>query len=568
MMATAHRTCRAAPFVLALLLLIGLCVHPSSAIAQTSLPPARLYSFGEAEITQAWLPRRDANRTMPYRIEGIIALPEGAGPFPVVFIFHAAHGGCPIDASIPDSTRETWPCPSAAEQRNDVGLTYLVSALAARGYVAVAPNLNAVYASAFGAFGPEVRRYPDVFEAHLNGLIRANREDTDALDVSLVGKLDLARIGMVGHGHGSLLAMQSARARTDRGSRSDAAEGNGPLIGTLLVAPLYSLEGDADIPLSVILPSCDGIATDLNGQGYYEDARLDKSREHFAASVYLVGANHNAFNEVVKDDDAEALTISSGCQSDSARAAREGQRGFLAQYAPDFFDVALGNDEAASQAGLNPNAGAPFQLYGQLVQTALAVPGVQRSIIIQPRMRDDLGYNGFGGYATTSGPAEVEFCEYRRLCGRWPLSPGNPSQARFAWTTTVSAQWEMPLDDEGVDVSQYDALHLRAALDPSDYLNAHRKRQSLRLTLTDMSGRSASVTVDDTSPALAYPPGGLNLRAWGWAGHAFLNSVRVPILSFRGIDLVRVRSLTLSPSGDLSGSLFVADVEFIRPAAQ
>jgi hypothetical protein len=441
--------------------------------------------------------------------------------------------------------------------------------MAARGYVAVVPNLNAVYASAYGSFGPELRRYPDVLEAHLNGLIRANREDTDALDVSLVGKLDLSRIGMISHGHGSLLAMQSARSRNERArSRSDDNEGNAPLIGILLVAPLYSLEGDADVPLSVILPSCDGVAPDLNGQGYYEDARLDKGREHFAASVYLVGANHDGFNEVVKTDDAESLSQSSGCKTEDARAAREAQRDFLAQYAPDFFDVAMGNDESANEAGLNPASGAPHQLYGQVVQTALAVPGVQRSIVIQPRTRDDLGYNGFGGYSTVGGPAFVEFCEYRQPCGRWPLLPGNPSQARFAWTTPLSAQWEMPLDDKGVDVSQYDALHLRAALDPSDYLNAHRKRQALRLTLTDVNGRSASVIVDDTSPALAYPPGGLNLRAWGWADHAFLNSVRVPILSFRGIDLARVRSLTLSPAGDLSGSLFVADVEFIRPAAQ
>ena len=94
-----------------------------------------------------------------------------------------------------------------------------------------------------------------------------------------MGKLDLSRIGMIGHGHGSLLAMQSARIRNERArSRNDDGEGNAPLIGVLLVAPLYSLEGDADVPLSVILPSCDGVAPDLNGQGYYEDARLDKGR--------------------------------------------------------------------------------------------------------------------------------------------------------------------------------------------------------------------------------------------------------------------------------------------------
>jgi hypothetical protein len=410
-----------------------------------------------------------------------------------------------------------------------------------------------------------LRRYPSVLEAHLNGLIRANAQDTGALDVSLKGKLNLARIGMIGHGHGSLLAMQSARARSDR--QSDG-EGNGPLIGALLVAPLYSLEGDADVPLGVILPSCDGIAPDLNGQGYYEDARLDKNRAHLAASVYLLGANHNAFNEVVRGDDAEALTIASGCKTAQAKATRGAQRDFLAQYAPSFFDAVLGDAGAARAAGLDATPGAATALYNQPVQTALAVPGNQRSIVLQPRTRDDLGYNGFGGYSTNSGPSSVEFCEYRKPCGRWPIQPGNPSQARFTWTTPLSAKWEMPLDDKGVNLSEYNAIHMRVALDPTDYLNAHRKRQSLRLTLTDVNGREASVIVDDSSPALAYPPGGLDLRTWGWAGHTFLSSVRVPVTAFRGIDPVRVQSLSLSPAGDMSGSLFIADVEFIRPAAQ
>jgi hypothetical protein len=95
-------------------------------------------------------------------------------------------------------------------------------------------------------------------------------------------------------------------------------------------------------------------------------------------------------------------------------------------------------------------------------------------------------------------------------------------------------------------------------------LNAHRKRVRLRLTLTDAIGREASVLVDDASPALAYPVGTVDLRAWGWAGHVFLASVRVPMGEFRGIDLGRATTLTLSPSGDLGGSLFIADVEFIR----
>ena len=82
------------------------------------------------------------------------------------------------------------------EKRYDDGLSYLAEALAARGYVAIAPNLNAVYAAAYGAVSPDLRRYPDVLDAHMQLLIAASRNITTPLGINLQGRLDLSRIGM------------------------------------------------------------------------------------------------------------------------------------------------------------------------------------------------------------------------------------------------------------------------------------------------------------------------------------------------------------------------------------
>lgn len=547
----------------------ALCALPASIVslprpagAQAPLPPALLYDFGMRQVDQDWLSRDDPARLMPYRAEGVIAVPPGPGPFPAIFVLHAALGGCPTDESAPEGPSERWPCAPQEQQRNDIGMTYLVRALAARGYVAVAPNLNAAYANAYGAFGPELRRFPSMFASLLQGLAAANAADTGAIDASVQGKLDLSRIGLVGHGHGALLAMQAARP-----DQVDAAAPQAlprPLIGALLVAPLYSIAGDVDAPLAVVLPSCDGIAPDLNGQGYYEDARLNPGRAGFAASIYLIGANHGFFNELVRTDDAAGLPIGAGCSRPEAKSARAAQRDFLAALAPDFFGAAGGDSEVAATLGLDPAVRPPTELYGQKVQIAAMAPWAERAVVVQPASGEDLGYNGFGGYSTVGGPASVEYCAARVPCGRWPIQPGNPSQARLAWTTPVSARWTLPLSEEGINAAEFVALHLRAAIDPTDYLNAHRKPIRLRLTLADAAGREASVLVDDASPALSYPIGSVDLRAWGWAGHAFLTSVRVPIRDFRGIDLGRVTSLELSPSGDLSGALIIADVEFLR----
>jgi len=538
--------------------------------AQPELPVHR-YSGGARIIEQTWLPRRDPARIMPYQVEGIVAVPKGDGPFPLVLIFHDAHGGCPADSTVADVMVERWPCQREEEQRNDAGLAYLTQALAARGYVAVAPNLNAVYAD-YGTVGPETQRYPEVLNAHLSLLSEANRKKSPAFDISLVGKLDLTRIGIVAHGHGALLAMQSARARQGR-PRSQPNPAGGPLSAVLLIAPLYSLEGDADVPIGIVLPSCDGATPDLSGQGYYEDARLARKRNHFAVSVYLIGANHNAFNEAARADDAEKLPPASGCHANDQRTLRltpRQQRRFLARYAPDFLDTAMSAPPAlhsapATRAGLNPAEPAPANLYGLPVRTALLLGTAGRSIVIQPRSRDDLGYNDLGGYTTNSGATHLGFCAYRQPCMRWAIQPGNPAQVRFSWNHPARARWLLPLGESTADLSEFGSLHLRIVPDPTDYLNAHRKPITVVLTLTDEANRSASIQLDGTNiPALAYPPGEPDKQAWGWVGHAYLSSVRVGLAEFGSVDLTQARSLEISIAGTHSGSLLVADIEFLR----
>jgi dienelactone hydrolase len=546
---------------------IALALWATPLRAQAPGTQTVIYNLGEATIDQTWLPRRDDSRRMPYRVEGVIAMPAGRGPFPLVLIFHGAHGGCPLDQTSSDVPTEKWPCKPEEEQRNDLGLSYLATALAARGYIALAPNLNAVYASAYRSVGAELRRYPDVLDAHLNALVAANADGEGTFGVSLQGKIDFERIGVIGYAHGSLLAMQSARARETRSRSRRIPEGSGQFSGVLLVAPLYSSSGDADVPLGVLLPECDGETPDLNGQGYYEDARMRRERTHFAASIYLTGANHNFFNDALTTDDAEALRTFPSCNNVKQRLTRAQQRLFLTLYAPDFFDAAMGAGELSVNAGLDLSAPAPDDVYASRVLTALSLPTDQRRIVIRPRIRDDLGYNEFGGFSQTRGASKLEFCEYRMPCARWPFQPGNPAGVRFVWNDPIMIGWEMPLDEGGADLSRFSMLHLRVVPDPTDALNTQRKPIAIRLTLTDANNRTATVILNASdTPALAHPVGRPDVGTWRWAGHAYLSSIRAPLSAFKGINLARVTTLDLSIASDSSGSLLVADIEFLSPA--
>ena len=63
-----------------------------------------------------------------------------------MLILHGTHPGCPeIDHGV-----DRWPCDPAVEQPNYRGFAYLVSELAAQGYVALSININAENTFGFG----------------------------------------------------------------------------------------------------------------------------------------------------------------------------------------------------------------------------------------------------------------------------------------------------------------------------------------------------------------------------------------------------------------------------------
>lgn len=71
---------------------------------------------------------------------GVSAGPTTGGPYPVALLLHGNHPTCPTDTG-----GGTWPYPTGTEQANHEGLAYLAEALAARGFVVIAPGINVQY---------------------------------------------------------------------------------------------------------------------------------------------------------------------------------------------------------------------------------------------------------------------------------------------------------------------------------------------------------------------------------------------------------------------------------------
>jgi hypothetical protein len=500
----------------------------------------------------------DRLRMMPVRLTGMIAAPPTGDNLPIAVVIHGSHGsGC----ASTDGMTEEWPCPDS-EKRHFEGFAYLLEALARQGYVALAINANPVYAMAYGETDTP-RRMPVLFDLYMAQLAAAGRGETADFGIDLKGRLDLGRVAVLGHSQGGAGVNTIMKSRAGRDTPEQINAGQGPIAAAILLAPSGSgdPEGRLTAPSAVILPACDRDIAGLDGQDYYERQRLKSDSGVPVVSVLLQRANHNRFNSALED---EQLANQTAACSPEALLAPEVQRSFLAEYAPRFFDDALGiNEDEAALLGLDGARPAPAALFGREVLTSLALPSAQR-------LRLPLDPAGAGGSATAIDcPREFTAEGGRReACRRLQISqPANPEELAVSWDGPGGV-YEVALPPDNRDLSGYRTLHLRAVIDPLSELNVQGKPQAFSLRLTDGSGATAVVPLAG-EPALAFPLGMAVVYANQpdrpvWDTNLLLGSIRAPLAKFAGVDLSDIRSVALVFDATDSGAIFVTDLELLR----
>ena len=554
----------------------------SATVPETTTPASQLptfveYNLGDTTITQERFPEDSRFREMPVRLNGIMAIPgEGDGPYPVVLIIHGTHPGCPED----ESGVDRWPCDPEVEQPNYRGFAYLVKALAAEGYVAIAPNFNAENSFGFGE--PTAgERFNQLVELHLGALAEAAAGGENDFGVDVNGRADMSRLAFFGHSRGGEAA--SWLTNSQGLAASDAAEtfGYGPVEGLLLLAPapIFTLPAGSRVPQVVILPACDGDVTNQDGQLFYEGARLDPGQEQWALSVWLEQANHNAFNEILGHD-MIVFTNRADCEE---LLAPEDQRQFLTDIALTFLTAIFSDDpqareEAMARLSMDPTAPAPDSLFGQPARVMSLAAAANRLPLLVPASAAELTTNLAGGSVTADGLTTF-FCEEGYFtpavrpgsepCKRANLTiPGNPAMMVVSWEE-AGGMLRFALPAEVEDLSRYTTISLRTAVDPMSPLNPSGNYQSFLVQLTDSTGATASVQTRPEEPALAFPPGHVEedeLFAEGlFTGRVPMTTIRLPLNKFEGVDLTQISEVALLFDQTPSGSLFMGDVELVKP---
>ena len=119
---------------------------------------------------------------------------------------------------------ETWPC-FRREQRNDLGLRHVVAALARRGLVALAPDLNGAFTGGWGE--PDDRnRWPRIVNRTLAEVAAEAAAGGGRFPLALQGRVNLRRLGFLGHSLSGFHSVRSGRRREDNRDPLKVAAGS------------------------------------------------------------------------------------------------------------------------------------------------------------------------------------------------------------------------------------------------------------------------------------------------------------------------------------------------------
>ena len=223
-------------------------------------------------------------------LNGLVWSPEGEGPFPLVLIVHGNH---------------------AMTQPSDPGYAYLAEHLASYGMIAVSVDEN--YLNGFSLTDPDMAEMPLrswVLLKHLEQWRVWNETEGNPF----FGRVDLDRVGLIGHSRGGEAVAHTAEMNVRPAGRIASVSGKDDfgfgIRGVVALAPCDNRYKPAGRPLRLknadyllLASGHDGDMYYLDGLAQYARVGFDENPDGFKAMAYLYRGNHGNFNTVWGDDD-------------------------------------------------------------------------------------------------------------------------------------------------------------------------------------------------------------------------------------------------------------------------
>jgi hypothetical protein len=493
------------------------------------------------------------------------------GPLPLLVFVHGGDAPCHRKKR----TSAAWPCaPGFTPIPSYRGYDYLGEVLASNGFIVVSISVDGI--NAFPEVADETEQ---LIQKHLDILNMFNTVGGPPFGNKFVGKIDMNRIGTMGHSLGGQAIVDHYAFNL----RQPSLYG---IKAVLALAPANRFRHTINnVPFAVVMGYCDG-QVGLAGVHYYDDSLFniagDSAPKH---NILIMGANHVFFNTVWTPGLFKATPGDDGkfCDADplTGRLDDAGQRAVAAVYVSAFFRVYL-KGESQYLPLLTGAAAAPSSISFAKVFASYQPPDTPafRLDVNRTQGAASLSSNNLGGSVSQAGLSPFDMCggigepdhclsSFNPIIEPHSSSAGNPpvpglSQLRIGWSdTTAFYKNDLPIGSR--DVSGYEALQFRVGVRFDDAANQRDQPQDFTVELADGADQTSRVAVSAVSGALYFPPGANSSQTAPSTvlPRLALNQVRIPVSAFSGVSLRDIRSITFKFDRSAGGSLLFSDITFV-----
>ena len=534
------------------------------------------YNFGDTAF-------QPSNFPGPVELRASIHYPTNLSgtPLPVIVLLHGRHATCFKRGS----ASLQWPCTQKGSQPipSYQGYDYFSQVIASHGYVVVSISANGVNAVDNSVFDLGALARAELVQRHLDILNGFNTTGGAPFGNKFTGKFDMSRIGTMGHSRGGEGVVRHYVLNDSLGAP----------YGIKAVFPLAPVDFNRFVvnnaALNVLLPYCDGDVVDLQGVHFYDDARYnvpgDAAPKHH---VLVMGANHNFYNTIWSPSSSfpgaanDWQVFVPGGRSDkhcgtvrgNRRLTETQQRGTGLAYMSAFFRAYVGGENEFIPI-LTGDAPPPASAQTNDLFVSYHAPDASALRLDVNRLLNEtnLTLNNLGGGVTQLGLTPYDLCggeapqpatclpgeanarqPHTTPSARSPLR--GLSQLRTGWNN-FTGNYRNDIPAALGNVSGFQAIQFRVSVNFADPRNLEDLAQDFRVVLTDLAGTTSSVRVSDVSGALFFPPGTV-----GPVPKVVLNTVRIPLSAFGGVNLSTVRTVQFTFNERLAGGVLITDVAF------
>ena len=475
----------------------------------------------------------------------------GGASHPLIVLLHGNHGTC---YNVSDSScGYIWPIPEGYKMLpNFEGYDYFAEHLASHGFIVISISGNAVNYD----YRLDMKGRARLIQKHLDFWNRLNKTGAYPFGKKFVGRVDLERIGTMGHSRGGEGVLHHAEYNKSLGSPYN-------IKAVMSIAPTNSFKKLNRIPFLVIAPYCDGDVGLKSCLPPFDLVRYNDTADDASKySILLMGANHNYFNTVwtpksyfvcTKDDWTDADSFCNTSMPGNGRLDSLTQRAALKAYGAAFFRLHLLNDSAfapilevedlkpPSSTGLNVN-----QVYVSFhagKSKRLDINTLSSSVYLTS--------NNLWGLIKQSGLESYFLCTAGSF---YPYCLSNNNYISFLsmrWFSDT-AFYQNEIIPPFHDIRKYQSLSFRTCVQID--LGELGKSMDFKVSLIDSFGNISSTKVSQSSTALYYPPDKAKM---------VFNTVKIPLNKFSGIDFSKINYIRFSFDTPSRGAIGLADMAFV-----